>query len=68
MYMQFELHDQNQRPVGVTEFSGREIMRNISGCQGDTGERNKTSGGCCLLSVVVDKLRGRSLLPIGIGK
>ena len=34
MSLQFELHDQNQRPVGVTEFSGREIVRNILGWKG----------------------------------
>ena len=62
------MHDQNQRLVGVTEFSVREIMRNISGWQGDFRVGNRPTGGCFLLSVVVDKLGGRSLLPIGIGK
>ena len=68
MSLQFELHDQNQRTVGVTEFSGREIMRNISGWQGDAREANMPAGGCFLLSVVADKPRGRILLPIGICK
>ena len=68
MSLQFELHDQNQRPVGVTKFSGRENMRNISGWQGGTGVGNRPVGGCCLLLVVDDKPGGRSLLPVVIGK
>ena len=62
------MHDQNQRPVGVTEFSGREIVRNILGWQGDAREGNRPAGGCCLLSVVVDKPGGHSLLPVVAGK
>ena len=34
MSLKFELHDKNQRPVGVIEFSGREIVKNISGWKG----------------------------------
>ena len=68
MSLKFKLHDQNQRLVGVTEFSGREIVRNISGWQGGARAGNKPAGGCCLLLVVADKPGGCSLLPIGIGK
>ena len=68
MSLQFELHDQNHRLVGVTEFSGREIMRNISRWKSRAREGNMPAGGCCLLSVVADKLGDRSLLLIGIGK
>ena len=68
MSLQIKLHDQNQRPMGVTEFSGREIVRNISGWKGGTMVGNMPVGGCFLLSVVSDKLGGRSLLLIGIGK
>ena len=68
MSLQFKLYDQNQRPVGVKTFSGREIVRNIVGWQGDARVGNMPTGGCFLLSIVVDKPGGRSLLPIGIGK
>ena len=68
MSLQFELHDQNQRTEGVIEFSGREIMKKISGWQGSARVGNRSVGGCCLLSVVADKPGGHSLLPIGIGK
>ena len=68
MSLQFKLHDQNQRPVGVTEFSGREVMRNITRWQGGARESKIPAGGCCLLSVVADKPWGCSLLPIDIGK
>ena len=68
MSLQFKLHDQNQRPVGVTEFSGRKIVRNISGWQGGARVGNRHAGGCFLLLVVADKLGGHSLLPIVIGK
>ena len=68
MYLQFELHDQNQRLVGVIEFNGREIMRNISGWQGGARVGNRPTGGCFLLSIVADKPGGCSLLPIGISK
>ena len=49
MSLQFELHDQNQRPMGVTEFSVREIVRNILGCQGGARARNKPARRCFLL-------------------
>ena len=68
MYRQFELRDLNQRPLGVTKFIGREIVRNISWWQGDARVGNRPARGCCLLSVVADKPGGCSLLPIGIGK
>ena len=68
MSLQFELHDQNQRLVGVTKFSGREIMRNISGWKGGARAGNRPTRGYFLLLVVADKSGGRSLLPIAIGK
>ena len=43
-------------------------MRNISGWQDVTRESNRDAGGFFLLLVAADKPRGRSLLPIGIGK
>ena len=62
------MHDQNQRPVGVIEFIGREFVTNILGWQGGAREGNRPAGGCLLLSVVADKPRGRSLFPISIDK
>ena len=52
----------------MTEFSGRRIMRNISGWKGGPRAGNKPARGFFLLSVVADKPGGCSLLPIGIGK
>ena len=54
--------------MGVIEFNGREIVRNILVWHGGARAGNRPAGGCCLLSIVADKLGGRSLLPIGIGK
>ena len=68
MSLQFELYDQNQRLEGVIEFSGREIVRNISGWKGGARAGNRHARGCFLLLVVADKPGGHSLLPIGIGK
>ena len=68
MSLRFELHDQDHRLVGVTEFVRIEIMKNISGWQGGARAGNSPIGGCCLLSIVADKPRGRSLLPMVSGK
>ena len=54
--------------MGVIEFSGREIVRNITKWQGDSRAGNMTAGDCFLLSFIADKPGGCSLLPIGIGK
>ena len=43
-------------------------MKNVSGWQGGARVGNIPGGGFFLLSVVADKPRGCSLLPIGIGK
>ena len=68
MSLQFKLNDKNQRPVGVTKLSGREIVRKILGWQGGARVGIKPIGGCCLLSVVPNKPGGCSLLPISISK
>ena len=52
----------------MTKFSGREIVRNISGWQGGARAGNRPARSCCLLSVVADKPGGCSLLLIRIGK
>ena len=52
MSLYFELDDQNHRPVGVTEFNGREIVRNISGWKGGASAGHMSVGGCSLLPVV----------------
>ena len=54
--------------MGVTKFSGREIVRNIFGWQGSAREGDRHVGDCFLLSVIADKSGGCSFLTIGIGK